>query len=95
MNGAITLYFEVGGNETSGVTGTDKTYALAADMGVASLPTGSTITDGSGGTISGTGIASGATGYSLSASATSISRSESITYTVTANAAVTADITNI
>ena len=92
VNGADNFTFEVGGNETSGVTGTDKTYAaLAADMGVASLPTGSTITDGSGGTISGTGIASGATGYSLSASATSVAEGESITYTVTANAAVTAD----
>ena len=94
VNGADKFTFEVGGNETSGVTGSDKTYAaLAADMGVASLPTGSTISDGSGGTISGTGIASGATGYSLSASATSVAEGSAITYTVTANAAVTADTT--
>jgi len=94
VNGADKFTFEVGGNDTSGVTGSDKTYAdLAADMGVASLPTGSTITDGSGGTISGTGIASGATGYSLSASATSVAEGSAITYTVTANAAVTADTT--
>ena len=94
VNGADKFTFEVGGNDTSGVTGADKTYAaLATDMGVASLPTGSTITDGSGGTISGTGIASGATGYSLSASATSIAEGSAITYTITANAAVTADTT--
>jgi len=94
VNGADKFTFEVGGNETSGVTGSNKTYAaLAADMGVASLPTGSTISDGSGGTISGTGIASGATGYSLSASATSVAEGSAITYTVTANAAVTADTT--
>ena len=48
MNGADKFTFEVGGNETSGVTGSNKTYAaLAADTGVASLPTGSTISDGS------------------------------------------------
>ena len=47
VNGADKFSFDIGGNTTSGVSGTSKDYAgLAADMGVASLPTGSTISDG-------------------------------------------------
>jgi hypothetical protein len=53
INGADDFTYEVGGNTTSGVTGSSNTYAqLASAMGVASLPTGSTISDGTSGTIS-------------------------------------------
>ena len=75
--------FEVGGNETSGVTGSSNTYAqLASAMGVASLPSGSTISDGTSGTISGTGVSS-SVGYTLSADSTSVAEGGSITYTIT------------
>ena len=84
----------MGGNKTSGTTGSSNTYAeLASAMGVSSLPTGSTISDGTGGTISGTGVTSGATSYSLSASTNSVAEGSAITYTITANAAATADTT--
>ena len=94
INGADQFTFDVGGNKTSGTTGSSNTYAeLASAMGVSSLPTGSTITDGTGGTISGTGVTSGATSYSLSASTNSVAEGSAITYTITANAAATADTT--
>jgi Ca2+-binding RTX toxin-like protein len=94
VNGADQFTFDVGGNKTSGTTGSSNTYAeLASAMGVSSLPTGSTISDGTGGTISGTGVTSGATSYSLSASTNSVAEGSAITYTITANAAATADTT--
>jgi len=47
VNGADNFTFEVGGNDTSGTTGTDQTYSgFASAMGVASLPTGSTLLAG-------------------------------------------------
>ena len=48
INGADNFTFEVGGNDTSGTVGTDQTYSAFADaMGVASLPSGSTLVAGS------------------------------------------------
>jgi len=93
VNNADKFTFEVGGNETAGVTGSSKTYAeLTSAMGVTSLPTGSTIVDGNSGTVSGSSISgASASSYSLSADATSVSEGETITYTVTANAAVSSD----
>jgi Ca2+-binding RTX toxin-like protein len=93
INNADQFTFEVGGNETAGVTGSSNTYAeLASAMGVDPLPTGSTISDGSGGTITGSSVSgSSASSYSLSADATSVAEGGSITYTVTANAAVSSD----
>jgi Ca2+-binding RTX toxin-like protein len=94
INGADKFTYEVGGNETAGVTGTSVTFAgLASNMGVATLPTGSTISDGSSGTVSGTAISSGSIGYSLSAGATSVAEGSSITYTVTASSAPASDVT--
>jgi len=94
VNGADKFTFDVGGNATAGVSGSSNTYAqLASAMGVASLPTGSTISDGSGGTVSGSSIASGATSYSLSADTNSVAEGSTITYTITANSAATADTT--
>ena len=93
VNGADNFTFEIGGNETSGTTGSSVDYAgLASAMGVASLPTGSTISDGTGGTISGTSVGASAT-YTLSASANTVAEGGSITYTVTASSAPTSDVT--
>jgi hypothetical protein len=94
VNGADKFTFEVGGNETAGVTGSSNTYAeLASAMGVSSLPTGSTISDGSSGTVSGTSVSGSASSYTLSADANSVAEGGTLTYTVTANAAVSADTT--
>ena len=61
VNGADNFTFEVGGNDTSGVAGTDQTYSqFASAMGVASLPTGSTLTAGTANvSVSGASIGSG------------------------------------
>ena len=94
VNGADKFTFEVGGNETAGVTGTSNTYAqLASAMGVASLPTGSTISDGTSGTVSGSALSSGSVSYTLSAGASSVAEGSSITYTITASSAPTSDTT--
>jgi len=94
VNGADKFTFEVGGNETAGVTGTSNTYAeLASAMGVASLPTGSTISDGTSGTVSGSALSSGSVSYTLSAGASSVAEGDSITYTITASSAPTSDTT--
>ena len=92
VNGADKFSYDVGGNSTSGVTGASTDYAgLASDMGVASLPTGSTISDGSSGTVSGSAISTGSASYSLSASSTSVSEGNAITYTITASSSSTSD----
>jgi len=94
VNGADKFSYEVGGNATSGVTGTSKDYAgLASDMGVPSLPTGSTITDGGSGTISGAAISTGSISYTLSAGSNSVSEGGDLTYTITASSAPTSDVT--
>ena len=94
INGADNFTYEVGGNETAGITGSSNTYAeLASAMGVSSLPTGSTISDGSSGTVSGTSVSGSASSYTLSADANSVAEGGTLTYTVTANAAVSADTT--
>ena len=94
VNGADKFSFDIGGNTTSGVTGTSKDYAgLAADMGVASLPTGSTISDGGAGTVSGAAISTGSISYTLSADSSSVAEGEAITYTVTASSAPSSDVT--
>jgi len=94
VNGADKFTFEVGGNETAGVTGASNTYAgLASAMGVASLPTGSTISDGTSGTVSGSALSTGSVSYTLSAGASSVAEGSSITYTITASSAPTSDTT--
>ena len=93
VNNADKFTFEVGGNETAGVTGSSNTYSeLASAMGVSSLPTGSTISDGSAGTVSGTAL-SQPIGYSLSASGSSVAEGSSLTYTVTASTSSDSDVT--
>ena len=92
INGADKFTYDVGGNITSGITGSSNTYAqLASAMGVPSLPTGSTISDGSSGTVSGSSVTSSASSYALSADVNSVAEGGTITYTITANAAVSSD----
>ena len=94
INGADKFTYDVGGNITSGDTGSSNTYAqLASAMGVPTLPTGSTISDGSSGTVSGSSVTSSASAYTLSADVNSVAEGGTITYTITANAAVSADTT--
>ncbi len=95
MNGADKFTFEVGGNETSGVTGSNKTYAaLAADRCYfitnwfyyfQMVQVEQFLEQ----------VLLQVLLDTLSASATSVAEGSAITYTVTANAAVTADTTLI
>jgi len=88
INGADNFTYEVGGNVTTGATGSSNTYAqLASAMGVDPLPTGSTISDGSSGSVSGSALSTGSVSYSLSASSSNVAEGGSLTYTVTASAA--------
>ena len=68
VNGADNFTFEVGGNDTSGTTGTDQTYsAFASAMGVSSLPTGSTLVAGTANvSVSGASVGSGVGAGSVS-----------------------------
>ena len=93
VNGADKFTYDVGGNATSGISGTSNTYAqLAAGMGVASLPSGSTITEGGSGTVSGASLSTGSIGYSVSASGNSVAEGSSLTYTITATSAPASDV---
>ena len=69
INGADNFTFEVGGNDTSGTAGTDQTYsAFAEAMGVASLPTGSTLVAGTANvSVAGASIGAGVGAGSVSA----------------------------
>ena len=66
VNGADKFSFDVGGNATSGTIGAVSTFTeFASAMGVASLPTGTTLTDGTADvSISGTSV--GAAGANVS-----------------------------
>jgi Ca2+-binding RTX toxin-like protein len=93
INGADKFTYDVGGNSTAGLSGTSNSYAqLAAGMGVASLPSGSTISEGGSGTVSGASLSTGSIGYSVSASANSVAEGSSLTYTITATSAPASDV---
>ena len=93
INGADKFTYDVGGNSTSDISGTSNTYAqLAAGMGVASLPSGSTISEGGSAKVSDAALSTGSIGYSVSASASSVAEGSSLTYTITATSAPTSDV---
>ena len=91
VNGADKFSFDVGGNATSGTIGAVSTFTeFASAMGVASLPTGTTLTDGSADvSISGTSVgAAGANvSYTITTDITTVGEGEAATVTVTPSAA--------
>ena len=96
INGASNFSYDVGGNATTGTSGSSNTLAeLASAMGVASLPSSGSTAGSSDVSISGSSVSGGAAtySYSLSQSASSIDEGSSVTFTVTANSAVASDTT--
>ena len=91
VNGADKFSFDVGGNATSGTIGAVSNFTeFASAMGVASLPTGTTLTDGTADvSISGTSVgAAGANvSYTITTDITTVGEGEAATVTVTPSAA--------
>ena len=93
INGASNFTFDVGGNATTGVSGSSNTLAqFAAAMGVATLPSSGT-TDGSSDiSIANNGVSgSAAPTFTVSKSASSVEQGSTLTFTITASSAVSAD----
>jgi len=93
INGASNFTFDVGGNATTGVSGSSNTLAqFAAAMGVATLPSSGS-TDGSSDiSIANNGVSgSAAPTFTVSKSASSVDEGSSVTFTITASSAVSAD----
>ena len=96
INGASNFSYDVGGNATTGTSGSSNTLAeLASAMGVASLPSSGSTAGSSDVSISGSSVSGGTAtySYSLSQSASSVDEGSSVTFTVTANSAVASDTT--
>ncbi len=95
INGADKFSFDVGGNATSGTIGAVNTFAeFASALGVSSLPTGTTLVDGSADiSVSGTsiGAAGASVSYTITTDATTVAEGSAITVTVTPSAAPTSD----
>ena len=93
INGASNFTFDVGGNSTSGVTGSSKTLStFASDMGVTTLPSSGSSDGSSNVSISGNAVSStAAPSYTVTKSGTSVDEGGSLTFTITSSAAVTAD----
>ena len=92
INGASNFDFDLGGNSTAGTSGSVSNFAgFAAGAGVASLPASGSVAGASNVTVNGTSWSGVAASYSYTVSkdASQISEGESVTYTVTANSAVT------
>ena len=93
INGASNFTFDVGGNATTGTSGSSNSLAqFASAMGVATLPSSGS-TDGSSDiTIANNGVSgSAAPTFTVSKSGSSVDEGSSITYTITASSAVSAD----
>ena len=93
INGASNFTFDVGGNATTGTSGSSNTLAqFASAMGVASLPSSGS-TDGSSDiTIANNGVSgSAAPTFTVTKSGSSVDEGSSVTFTITASSAVSAD----
>ena len=93
INGASNFTYDLGGNATSGVTGSSNTLsAFAATMGVATLPTSGSTAGSSDVSISNNGLSSTASPtFTVTKSASKISEGDAVTFTITASSAVSAD----
>ena len=93
INGASNFTFDVGGNATTGTAGSSNTLAqFASAMGVATLPSSGS-TDGSSDiSIANNGVSgSAAPTFTVTKDLTSVSEGNSVTFTITASSAVSAD----
>ena len=99
INGANNFVFAVGGNSTAGIEGSEKTFSeFASSMGVSLLPTSGSTSGVENIKVDGTSIiildeasSSASPTYTLTKSATSVDEGSSVTFTITASSAVTAD----
>ena len=93
INGASNFTYDVGGNATTGTAGSSNTLSqFASAMGVATLPTSGS-TDGSSDiSIANNGVSgSAAPTFTVSKDLTSVDEGGSVTFTITASSAVSAD----
>ena len=95
INGASNFNFDLGGNSTSGTSGSVSDFAgFAADAGVATLPTSGSVAGASNVSVSGTAWSSGGSAsYTVTSSGTKVTEGNDVTFTITASTAVSADTT--
>jgi Ca2+-binding RTX toxin-like protein len=95
INGASNFDFDLGGNATSGTSGSVTDFAgFAAGAGVASLPASGSVAGASNVSVQGTAWSGGTGGsYTVAKSSASVSEGSSVTFTITASSAVSADTT--
>ncbi len=93
INGASNFTFDVGGNTTTGTTGSSNTLAeFAAAMGVATLPSSGSTEGSSDISIANNGVSgSAAPTFTVTKDASKITEGDSVTFTITASSAVSAD----
>ena len=93
INGASNFTYDVGGNATTGTSGSSNTLAqFASAMGVSTLPTSGS-TDGSSDiTIANNGVSGSASPtFTVSKTGSSVDEGSAVTFTITASSAVSAD----
>ena len=93
INGASNFTFDVGGNATTGTSGSSNTLSeFASAMGVAALPSSGSVAGSSDISIANNGVSgSAAPTFVVSKSGSSVDEGSSITFTITASSAVSAD----
>ena len=93
INGASNFSYELGGNATSGISGSTNTLsAFASTMGVATLPSSGSTAGSSDVTISNNGISSTASPtFTVTKDTSKVAEGGEVTFTITASSAVSAD----
>jgi hypothetical protein len=92
INGASNFDFGLGGNATAGTSGSVSDFAgFAAGAGVASLPASGSVDGASNVSVTGTAWSAGGGSFTVTKSASSVAEGESVTFTITASSAVSAD----
>jgi Ca2+-binding RTX toxin-like protein len=95
INGASNFSFDLGGNSTSGTSGSVSDFAgFAAGAGVATLPASGSVAGASNVSVTGTAwSAGGSASYTVTSSGTKVTEGNDVTFTITSNTAVSADTT--
>ena len=95
INGASNFSFDLGGNSTSGTSGSVSDFAgFAAGAGVATLPASGSVAGASNVSVTGTAwSAGGSAAYSVTSSDTKVTEGNDVTFTITSSTAVSADTT--
>ena len=93
INGASNFTFDVGGNATTGTSGSSNSLAeFASAMGVATLPSSGSTAGSSDITIANNGVSgSAAPTFTVTKTGSSVDEGSAVTFTITASSAVSAD----